>query len=775
MLTNLPEQVTSFVGRQREATEAAQLLSTTRLLTLTGSGGCGKTRLALHVAHGVQEAFPDGVWFVDLAPVAAAGLVTHTIGTALSIHDSSATSTAEGLVDYLEGRSLCLLLDNCEHLVEAVATLTDRILRGCPAVRILATSREPLGIAGETVWRVPSLSVPANSGGDMISLDELLRSEAAQLFIDRAQAASPGFAVTDESAPVLAEICRRLDGIPLAIELAAARVRAFSVEQIAPRLDDRFHLLTSGQRTALPRHRTLEATVEWSYNLLSGPERTLLHRLSIFAGGFSLEATEAVGAGEPIRRHAVLDLLAQLVDKSLVTAEHSRGAVRYRLLETLRQYAFQRLQDCGEEGMIRERHLAYFLSLAEECEPRLRGADERAVLDLLEGEHDNFRAALEWTLAQPRDDDAGLRLGNALAWVWYLRGYQEEGLQWLLRQLSMHTATPAARMKALAGAGWLAHHRRNAGLARELLEESLGISRALRDRETTAWVLHLLGRVAYYEGDAEAARSYGEASLAIASELGDDWLTGWALHLLGLAAYVAADYQSARSYYMRSLSIRLDLGFGEGVAILRTLIGLVALRQDELAEALACYREAIIVIKEVVGPPSVGTFMGCFAYLAARLDQPVRAARLAAATTALIERYRPPAIPLFEPIHAEAVALARRSLDEETYAAAAAEGKALSVEAAIAEAFAIEVPGRQPVATGATTRTTGPELVLTEAEKRVLQLLVTGATTKEIASALVIAISTVDRHLTHIYQKLGVRNRAEAVAKTVGPSASRAD
>jgi non-specific serine/threonine protein kinase len=397
--TNLPISLTSFIGREREIAEVTRLLagppSESRLLTLTGAGGCGKTRLALRVAGEALGDFPDGVWLVELAALADPALVAGAVAMAVGVREVPGRALTESLVDHLRDRTLLLILDNCEHLVAAAAGLADVLLRSCPRLRVLATSREPLGSAGETIWRVPSLTLPPLSAADAPLLEPLTRYEAVRLFVERARAAVPAFAPSAENAPALVEICRRLDGIPLAIELAAARVRVFSAAQIAARLDDRFRLLTAGPRTALPRQQTLRATVDWSYDLLAEPERALLRRLSVFAGGWTFEAAEAVAAGDGIQTHAVLDLMAQLVDKSLVIAEEQRGAVRYRLLETIRAYARDRLLEAGEAERTRDRHLAYFLGLAEEAEPRLRGAEERVTLDRLEAEHANLQAALE--------------------------------------------------------------------------------------------------------------------------------------------------------------------------------------------------------------------------------------------------------------------------------------------------------------------------------------------------------------------------------------------
>jgi non-specific serine/threonine protein kinase len=762
--TNLPLQITSFVGREREIVEIQRLLVTTRLLTLTGAGGCGKTRLALRVAAAVATDYPDGVWFVELAALADPALVPRTVAAALGLREAPGGAATDSLVDHARARSLLLVLDNCEHLVAAVARLADALLRSAPNIRLLATSREPLSCAGETTWRVPSLGTPPHPGAAALTAEQLTGCEAVELFVDRARAVQPGFTVTDRNAPAVAEVCRRLDGIPLAIELASARLRVFTVDQIAARLDDRFRLLTAGQRTAPPRQQTLRATVDWSYVLLSEPERALLRRLSVFAGGWSFEAAEAVGAGDGIRSHAVLDLLAQLVDKSLVIAEGRRDAVRYRLLETIRQYAHERLLEAGEAARVRDRHLAYFLALAEEAEPKLRGIERPMFVAQLEEEHDNLRAALEWSLSAGADE-APLRLGGALARFWWLRSYYDEARRWLDRALAAAPARTAARMKALHGAGWLAQHRRDSATARDLLDESLTIARELGDRWTEALVLHHLGRVAYYDGDPAAARALGEESLAIAEAVGDDWLIAWALHLLGLAAYIATDYPTARAYYARSLAIRREIGDQEGIAILQSLTGIVDLREGDLARAHTLIREGLPVLQAVHGPWSLAMPLALISGIAAAQGQPVRAARLGGAAVALGEAHKMPLIPLIEAVLTEGMDAAKRALGDAAYAAALAEGRAMSLDEAVAEALAVDVaPPTAPPARPPALQGRGSVADLTAAEARVLRLLAAGRTTKEIAAELSVAVSTVDRHITHIYQKLGARNRAEATA-----------
>ena len=422
---NLPRQLTSFIGREREMAEVRRLLSTTRLLTLTGSGGCGKTRLALQVAADLVEAFAEGVWFVDLAPLSDPALVPQTVAATLRVREEPGRPILITLSEYLQPRHLLLVLDNCEHLVGACAELAQALLRACPHLQILATSREPLRIGGETTWRVPSLSLP-----DLLRLplvESLAEYEAVRLFTDRAEVVLPGFLVTDQNALAVAQVCHRLDGIPLAIELAATRVKVLPVHQIAARLDDRFRLLTGGSRTALPRQQTLRAVMDWSYILLSEKERTLLRRLSVFAGGWTLDAAEAVCSGNRIETVEVLDLLAQLVDRSLVAVDREDAEARYRLLDTVRQYAREKLQDSGEETEVHGRHREWFLDLAERTEPELLGPEQGVWLARLEAEHDNLRAALTWSQQEEEGGEAGLRLAGALGRFWWMRGHLTEG------------------------------------------------------------------------------------------------------------------------------------------------------------------------------------------------------------------------------------------------------------------------------------------------------------------------------------------------------------
>jgi non-specific serine/threonine protein kinase len=472
----------------------------------------------------------------------------------------------------------------------------------------------------------------------------------------------------------------------------------------------------------------------------------------VFAGGWTFEAAEAVVAGDGVQTYAVLDLLAQLVDKSLVVAEEAPGATRYRLLETIRQFALDRLRDAGEVHATRDRHLRYFVALAEQSEPRMRGPHALEAIDQLERESDNLRAALDWGLSE--EPQVALRLAGAMGWLWWSRSYHSEGRRWLGRALHANPQPTRARAKALYTAGWLAHHQRDLDEARTLLEESLALARDLHDYWTVAWVLQGLGRVAYFENDPARTRALAQESLAVAEQIGDRWLIAFGHHLLGIAAYIADDFATARTRYEWSLAIRREIGDREGTSILQSLLGIVAVREREYAEAHALFSDALLLMRGLLGDWGMSINVATFAGLAGAQGQLEEAVRLAGASSALRHAWQTPLIPLIEAVVDEALARAKSVLGPADYAAAWAAGQALSLEESLAAALAVQV---EPVAPRASDG-------LSPTEQQVLRLLAQGRTTREIAAELVIAVSTADRHITHIYNKLGVRNRAEATA-----------
>ena len=430
-ITNLPAALTTFIGREKEQSDVIRLLDQHRLVTLTGPGGVGKTRLSIKVGEQALSNYPDGVWLVELAPILDPLLVPRITALAVGLRDEPQRPVMDMLSDYLVDKQMLLILDNCEHLLDACAQLTDILLKRCPSLKILVTSREALGILGAAIYHVPSLELP-----DIQQIVEKIRDyESVRLFEERAQLIRTDFTLTIDNAPAVAKICSRLDGIPLAIELAAARVNTFSAEQIAVRLQENLSFLTTGNRTALPRHQTLQAAIDWSYDLLSSAEQTLFRRLSVFVNGWTLEAVESICSDADIRSDAILDLLTQLINKSLVLAQEEHGVTRYRMLETVRQYSNEKLIEAGEREVLRDRHLEYFLNLAETAEPHLIRPEQIEWLPVLDADYENLRLAFEGALSK-RSAESSLRLCAALGWFWEIRCYWLEGLDWVTRALA---------------------------------------------------------------------------------------------------------------------------------------------------------------------------------------------------------------------------------------------------------------------------------------------------------------------------------------------------
>ncbi|MBV6458752.1 MAG: hypothetical protein HONBIEJF_01890 [Fimbriimonadaceae bacterium] len=595
---NLPQQVTSFVGRVNELREIKGLFSKARLLTMTGSGGSGKTRLAIQVAADMLDECADGVWLVELASLADPALVPNTIASALSLKEEPGKPMAQTLIDHLKHKVLLLVLDNCEHLLAACATFSDGLLRQCPRLRILATSRESLGITAETTFRVPSLTLPDPRKPQ--TAESLSHYEAVRLFIDRALQTQVSFEVTNENAPALASICHRLDGIPLAIELAAARVRSLSVEEINNRLDQRFRLLTGGSRTALPRQQTLRSLIDWSYDLLTDNEKALLRRLAVFAGGWTLEGAEAVCSGDPIEDWEVLELLTSLGDKSLAVAEQQQGSTRYRLLETVREYARDRIEEAEEADHWQDRHLEYFVALAEQAEPHLRGAQQVRWLDRLESEHDNFRAALSWSIASPESAAQGLRLAATIWRFWGVRGHLTEGRDWLARTLAAsQSQQDQIRAKGLSGAGVLAWQQGGHAEALRLHQESLAIARALDDREAVATSLNNLGLVECSRANYDEARRLHEESLNLKREIGDRIGIAISFNNLANVAHALGNLAEAGGLLEESRAIFGELGDKRGVAHTLNNLGDVATELGQHERAYDLLMESIGLFRDL--------------------------------------------------------------------------------------------------------------------------------------------------------------------------------
>jgi predicted ATPase len=731
-LTNLPVPTTSFIGRESEIAEVKQWLTSTRLLTLIGSGGCGKTRLSLQVAADLLNDYSDGVWLVELASLSNPAAFISTVVSALGLSEERNRPLIETLIDYLKPKMLLLVLDNCEHLKAACASLAHTLLRSCPQVKILATSREALQIMGETVWRVPSLLRPDPNDlflGTEESILQLIEYDAVRLFVERARAQRTDFALNKQNGRAVAAVCHRLDGIPLALELAAAWMSSMTVGQIALHLDDCFGLLTRGNATALPRQQTLRALIDWSYELLNNQEKILLQRLSVFVGGWTLEAAEAVCGGDGIVVGRVLHVLTSLVDKSLVVFEEREEEGRYHFLETIRQYARERLAKTEEAQALGGRHRNHFLALAEMAEPQLTGAEQARWLERLEVEHDNLREALAWCKAEEGGAEAGLRLAGALWRFWWVRGYLSDGWAYLAKALERSGAfarTPA-RAKALSGAGnlvWnqgdygtartlyeeslairrelgdklgiaaslgnlgvMAYEQGDYGAARTLYEEGLAIRRELGDKLGIAASLGNLGVVAFYQGDYGAARTLDEESLAIQRELGDKGGIANSLICLGLVAYMQGEYGSARTLYEESLAIKRELGDKLGIAALLGNLGSVAHKQGGSGAARTLYEESMAILRELGDKRVIAYLLEGFADLAKTEGQAERAARLWGAAEALREAIGSPIPPNEREMYKRNVTATR-----EAFAAAWADGGAMTIEQAIEYALKDRMP-----------------------------------------------------------------------------------
>ncbi|HLW46283.1 MAG TPA: tetratricopeptide repeat protein [bacterium] len=631
--TNLPLQLTSFVGRAREVAELCNTMVDARQLTLTGAGGVGKTRLALEVASRLLQDFPEGVWLTDLSVLADAALVPQAVAAVVNVGEETGRAVSAVLGEYFLAKHALLVLDNCEHVAAASAQLAEQLLRRCPDLHVLATSREVLGMQGELVHRVGSLAVPDVRRPCPIA--ELGQFEAVRLFVDRAALSQPGFALTEQNAPLVGRICAHLDGIPLAIELAAARLNALPVDAIAARLDNRFRLLTGGTRTALSRHQTLRAAMEWSYDLLAESERALLRRLSVFAGGFTLEAAQALGATDQADEMDVLELLGRLVDKSMVQMEKPTAAARYRFLETVREFVREKLVDAGEADAARRRHATFFLALAERAEPELRGPGQASWLDRLETEHDNLRVALEWSLSQDKDE-TGLRLAAALAGFWHGRGYLNEGREWLERAQRQGNDTSAAFANVLVGAARLAFAQDDFERAVALLERAVPLARS-RDPETLMLSLAWLGHALWHRDDRTRAIALCEESHALCRSAGAGWAA--AVTLAEIATVVLHEGEPERAIRLLEESLALYRKAGDSAGIAQCLhqLGVQATNQGDYARAASLMQEALELQRQLGRKPAVAASLVRLGRIALQRGQYEDAIALLEAGTALTD------------------------------------------------------------------------------------------------------------------------------------------
>jgi non-specific serine/threonine protein kinase len=808
---NLPAERTSFVGRERALAQLRRLVGGDRLLTISGPGGCGKTRTALRLAAALADRYPDGVWLAELAALTDAADVPRAVAAALGVEEQDGAAGA-ALIAALAGKRLLLLLDNCEHLLDGCAALADRLLRACSGLQIIATSREPLRVAGEVVWMLPPLALPASSEQDPDSLRE---NEAVRLFLDRARARLPEFALSVENAPAVSAICRRLDGIPLAVELAASLVADFSVSELAVLLDQALPLLTRGRRSDT-RHGTLRDTFAWSHALLSDAERTLFRRLAVFRGGWDLAAAVAVCSGDALASASVPGVLAALVEKSLVLAASEDGRGRYWLLEPLRQYALELLEASGELDARYLRHLQHYTTWAESLKPRTLSAERGPALALLARENDNIRAALGWALPSAGEPPAecaalALRLTGALFGYWHFRGSRSEGLRWLERALRWRDdradATAAWVLYAAGDMAWLMGEYAH---ARAWLVESVRLGRTLDEPRGLAYALQAYacasdaplaerwaamdesialfhqqddpwgealargsaGFLALMEGDSAAARARMLDAVERFAALGDDWFAAQLLNQAGDIAREERRYAEAATLYARGLTLleRCE----DSAAVLPSVIanlGFVALRRRETRRALQLLRRALALFRDRGDQRGVAECLAGVAGALAAMRQFDRAARLCGATEASLARSGAELWPANRAAYEQDRAALCAAMGEQSFARGFTAGERLSVVAAIAEAL----PRRQPAEPRADERSSvAPSYgELTAREREVVVLLARGCSNREIAAALVISTGTAGLHVKHILHKLGCTSRAQAAAWAVANGLDR--
>jgi predicted ATPase/class 3 adenylate cyclase/DNA-binding CsgD family transcriptional regulator len=807
---NLPSQPTSFVGRAAELAELRSLVrGGSRLVTIAGPGGIGKSRLALQVAAEALDGAGDGVWLVELAPVAEPELVARTVAAVLQVREEPGRSMLGTLAAAVGDRYLLLVLDNAEHVLGAAAELADALMRRCPRAYLLVTSREPLGVSGEHVFRVPSLAVPP---ADLAAPGRLAAFESVQLFAERAVMYRQGFALDAANAAAVAAVCVRLDGIPLALELAAARLGSLTVPEISSRLDQRFRLLTGGSRTALPRHQTLRALIDWSYDLLNPGERTVLDRLSVFAGGWTLAAAEAVTSAGDAAEWQVLDHLAALIGKSLVQAEEIQGSTRYRLLETVRHYAAERLtrRPGAELDETRAAHRDHYLALVETADLHLRGPDEALWLDRLEAEFDNIRAALAFSLAEPDSAEPGLRLAAGLRWFCTMRGHGSEVLEALNLLLERPDARrpTRTRARALTANCHLLNNFGDDSAVPSMADEAIRIARDLADDAVTADALsqlswftfqhadlpaalahideavgparragaprlmaEILSRRAVFKGEAgdlDAALADQQETLTLSRAAGDNYRLAITLTNLGVQELAAEELRAARVHLQEASMLADNLGYQHLSAGLRENLGFVELIDANTRHARRHFIDSLNTARITGLKPHVrGALLG-LALAACADGDPAVAATLHGVAD---EHFKQPGrgfaaieVGLRDRDHARL----RATLGDAAFEAAYARGRTLSQADAITLATAAAEPDPAvafastiPAAGQATAD--GSAGLLTEREREIVALLAGGATDAQIAGRLFLSVNTVRSHLDRVRDKTGARRRAELV------------